>query len=167
MRLGQRHQVPDGPGDDIAVSLQIALAPFISPEHTGNVTGDRRLFGQNRDGTGFTRLHSDSQSTAILGRRRVPFPAPCVGCNVAHRVFLPSANRGVPHISLVFRETWDATNLNLSSDIQKEARGALWYPTSREKRARYGAPHDSRKGQRQNGWWAKGSIRSPSPLRPT
>jgi hypothetical protein len=26
---------------------------------------------------------------------------------------LPSKNRGVPHISLVFREMWDATNLNL------------------------------------------------------
>jgi hypothetical protein len=46
----------------------------------------------------------------------------------------------VPHISLDFREMWDAANLNLS-DPKKEARRALWYPTSREKRARYGAPH--------------------------
>jgi len=66
---------------------------------------------------------------------------------VAHRVFLPSAKRGVPHISLVFREMWDTTNLNLFFDLQKEARGALRHPTSREKRARYGAPHALWKGK--------------------
>src|SRR5580698_1184495 len=62
-------------------------------------------------------------------------------------VFVPSKNRGVPHISLVFREMWETTNLNLFPDLQKEAGGMLRYPISREKRARYGAPHDSWKGQ--------------------
>jgi hypothetical protein len=31
-------------------------------------------------------------------------------------VSLPSTEHGVPHISLVFREMWDTTNLNLFSD---------------------------------------------------
>ena len=50
---------------------------------------------------------------------------------VAHRVFLPSAKRGVPHISLVFREMWDTTNLSLFFDLRKEAHGALWHLRSR------------------------------------
>jgi hypothetical protein len=37
----------------------------------------------------------------------------------AHPVCIPSKNRGVPHISLVFREMWDTTNLNLFSDLRK------------------------------------------------
>ena len=32
---------------------------------------------------------------------------------VAHRVFLPSTKRGVPHISLVFREMWETTALHV------------------------------------------------------
>jgi hypothetical protein len=32
---------------------------------------------------------------------------------------VPSKNRGVPHISLVFREMWDTANLNLFSDFRK------------------------------------------------
>ena len=39
-----------------------------------------------------------------------------------HSRFFPSTKRGVPHISLVFREMWDTTNPNLFSDLQKEAR---------------------------------------------
>src|SRR5271170_826386 len=66
MRLGQGNQVPDGPGDHIAVSLQVALAPFLGSEYPGNVTRNRRLFRQNGDGTGFTCLHGNSQSTAIM-----------------------------------------------------------------------------------------------------
>jgi hypothetical protein len=38
--------------------------------------------------------------------------------NAAAPSFLPSTKRGVPHISLVFREMWDATNLNLFSDLR-------------------------------------------------
>ena len=32
---------------------------------------------------------------------------------------VPSKNRGVPHISLVFREMWETTNLNPFSDLPK------------------------------------------------
>jgi hypothetical protein len=32
---------------------------------------------------------------------------------VGHPVFLPSTNRGVPHISLVFREMWETTALHV------------------------------------------------------
>jgi hypothetical protein len=83
------------------------------------------------------------KSLDLIGQTNARLRVGKSGCPVFH----PSKNRGVPHISLVFREMWDTTNLNLFSDLQKEARGALWYPTSREKRARYGAPHNSWKGE--------------------
>jgi hypothetical protein len=45
-------------------------------------------------------------------------PRHCRTCTNAapptnHLVLFLSAKRGVPHISLVFREMWDAANLNL------------------------------------------------------
>src|ERR1700733_12633001 len=75
MRLGQGNQVPNGPGDHIAVSLQVAFAPFLGSEYPGNVTRNRRLFRQNGDGTGFTCLHGYSQSTAIMLPVRGPLLA--------------------------------------------------------------------------------------------
>jgi hypothetical protein len=56
----------------------------------------------------------------------------------------PDHGAWVPHISLVFREMWDATALSLpplsfNRPFRAEGRGQ-WYPTSREKRARCGAP---------------------------
>jgi hypothetical protein len=36
-----------------------------------------------------------------------------------HSRFFPSTKRGVPHISLVFREMWDTANLNLFSVLRK------------------------------------------------
>ncbi len=65
MRLGQGNQVSNGPGDHVAISLQVAFAPLLGSEDPGNVTRNRRLFRQNGDGTGFICLHRDSQSTAI------------------------------------------------------------------------------------------------------
>ena len=47
----------------------------------------------------------------------------------------------MPHISLVFREMWDTTGLSLQLLGCVETLNEDWlYPTSREKRARYGAP---------------------------
>ena len=47
----------------------------------------------------------------------------------------------MPHISLVFREMWDTTNLDPGlPTFENSACGELWYPTSRETQARYGAP---------------------------
>jgi hypothetical protein len=37
----------------------------------------------------------------------------------AHPVFVPSKNRAVPHISLVFREMWDTTNLNFFPTFER------------------------------------------------
>jgi hypothetical protein len=37
-----------------------------------------------------------------------------------HPVFLPSTEHGVPHISLVFREMWDTTDLNLFFDLREK-----------------------------------------------
>ncbi len=37
--------------------------------------------------------------------------------------FVPSKNRGVPHISLVFREMWETTTLNVPlSKVEKEVK---------------------------------------------
>jgi hypothetical protein len=54
---------------------------------------------------------------------------------------VPANKSWVPHISLVSREMWDATNLNVHAYRRTKFEGlVLWYPTSREKRARCGAP---------------------------
>jgi hypothetical protein len=39
---------------------------------------------------------------------------------IAGPCFVPSAERGVPHISLVFREMWDTTNLNPFFGLRKK-----------------------------------------------
>jgi hypothetical protein len=54
---------------------------------------------------------------------------------------LRAKDQWVPHISLVFREMWDTTSLHrpvFPPHWQRTLRFA--FPTSREKRARYGAP---------------------------
>ena len=51
------NQVPDRPGDDIAVSLEIPFAPRIGFEDTGNVLRDRGLFRKDRNGPGLTCFH--------------------------------------------------------------------------------------------------------------
>ena len=78
MRLGQGNQVPYGPCDHVAVSLQVAFAPLIGAEYAGNITRDRRLFGENRDCTGFICLHLDSQSTPIANERAGAVPGTLV-----------------------------------------------------------------------------------------
>ena len=57
MRLSQGNQVSDRPGDNIAVSLEIAFASLVGSEDTGNVLRDGRLFGKDRNGTGFACFH--------------------------------------------------------------------------------------------------------------
>ena len=53
----------------------------------------------------------------------------------------PDDNCRVPHISLVFREMWDTAAPPSSFITANDGSGKdPWYPTSREKRARYGAP---------------------------
>jgi hypothetical protein len=60
-----------------------------------------------------------------------------------------ATNQRVPHISLVFCEMWDATDPRLAVPGEpKDVDRQPWYPTSREKRARYGAPFDSWSGQK-------------------
>ena len=90
MRLGQGNQVSNGLGDYIAISLQVALAPLLGSEYPGNIACNRRLFRQNSDGTGFTRLHRYSQSTAIPREGWVPFQEPwlCI-CSLKRRHLLP------------------------------------------------------------------------------
>jgi hypothetical protein len=82
-------------------------------------------------------------SNVVRGEAAQRYPAGlgsgAVGLNTG---LLVGLNRGwVPHISLVFREMWDTTNLNVRAyRVQKPAGLALWCPTSREKPARCGAP---------------------------
>jgi hypothetical protein len=55
--------------------------------------------------------------------------------------FLSAKDQWVPYISLVFREMWEMRTLMFfASGVEKLAGGAKWYPTSRETRARCGAP---------------------------
>ena len=41
-------------------------------------------------------------------------------CETGLFVFIPATNRRVPHISLVFREMWDTTNLDLLSPVKRK-----------------------------------------------
>ena len=56
-RLGQAHEVADGPGHDVAAPGQAALGPLRRPQDAGDVAGDRGLLGHDGDGhwTGPTR----------------------------------------------------------------------------------------------------------------
>jgi hypothetical protein len=57
VRLCQGNQMSNRPSDNITVSLEIAFAPLVGSEDTGNVSCDRRFFGQDRNGTGFDGIH--------------------------------------------------------------------------------------------------------------
>ena len=50
MGLGQGDQVADGPGHGIPVPGQVAVAAARSAQDVGEVSGNRRLFGQHGDG---------------------------------------------------------------------------------------------------------------------
>jgi hypothetical protein len=58
----------------------------------------------------------------------------------ALQYFLPSTKRGVPHISLVFREMWDATNLNLFCDLERSTWSAVVSHISRKTSEIWGTP---------------------------
>ena len=45
VRLGQRGKMTDGPGDDITVAVEVALALAGGAEDAGDVTRHRGLFG--------------------------------------------------------------------------------------------------------------------------
>jgi hypothetical protein len=63
-----------------------------------------------------------------------------VGYGLRPRTFAP-LRTWVPHISLVFGEMWDSTALTLKLFIpNQQLRSTSVSPTSRQKRARYGAP---------------------------
>jgi len=66
VRLSQGNQVPDRPGDDVAVPLEIAFAPNGRAEDSGNVLGNGGLFGKDRDGSGFAWVHRYPQFTAAI-----------------------------------------------------------------------------------------------------
>ena len=57
MGLSEGDEVSDGPGDDITVTGEVALAAFVRAEDTGNVPCDGGLFGQDRNRTGIVCFH--------------------------------------------------------------------------------------------------------------
>ena len=52
MRFGQPGQMPNRPGHDIAITMQESLAALADTQHFGDVTGDRRFFGNDGDAHG-------------------------------------------------------------------------------------------------------------------
>src|SRR5882724_4516129 len=68
--------------------------------------------------------------------------SPMLACDItgSHNA-VPATTRRVPHISLVFCEMWDTTVFDLECLLRTGSlRDRAGYPTSREKRARCGAP---------------------------
>ena len=64
VRLSQAHQVADGPGDDVAAAVQVALATLGGPHHASEVACHGGFLGDNRN-----RL-------TVLGRHRRSRPHP-------------------------------------------------------------------------------------------
>ena len=62
VRLRQRGQVADGPGDDVPVAVQVAVAFGARAQHARDVARHRGLFGQHRDTSGFRSCH---RSTSV------------------------------------------------------------------------------------------------------
>ena len=57
MRLSKRHQMADGPSDDVAVAVKIAFTFAGCAEHARDITRNRWLFGQYGDGAGVRSPH--------------------------------------------------------------------------------------------------------------
>jgi hypothetical protein len=49
--LGQSRQMTNRPGDHVAIAVQISVALPGRAQHARDVSGDRRLFGQHRNGS--------------------------------------------------------------------------------------------------------------------
>ena len=61
VRLRQRGQVADGPGDHVAVAVQVAVAFIAGAQHARDIARHRRLLGQYRNASGFrVRAHLPS-----------------------------------------------------------------------------------------------------------
>ena len=50
VRLGEVHQVPQGPGDQIAVAFQKALPFLAGTQDSGDIARNARFFGDDNDG---------------------------------------------------------------------------------------------------------------------
>ena len=74
VRVGQRDQMPERPGDNIAVAFQIALAAAPAAEHARQLPADGGLLRQNE-----LSAHQSMTRTAVM-----------TGCSAAGIVPLPS-----------------------------------------------------------------------------
>ena len=57
MRLGEGGEVADGPGDHVAVAVEVAIAFIARTEDACDVPCHGGLFGQHGDISGFRRHH--------------------------------------------------------------------------------------------------------------
>jgi hypothetical protein len=60
VRLGERHQVADRPGDDVAVAVAITVTALVGAENIGNVARDRRFFGDDGRSLGWRGRYCQS-----------------------------------------------------------------------------------------------------------
>ena len=74
VRVGQRDQMPERPGDNIAVAFQVALAAAPAAEHARQLPADGGLLRQNE-----LSAHQSMTRTAVM-----------TGCSAAGIVPLPS-----------------------------------------------------------------------------
>src|SRR5271165_4387957 len=54
----------NGPRHDVAIAIHVSVALCGGPQHSGNVTRDRGLLGENSDGPGFPRWVDQSSILA-------------------------------------------------------------------------------------------------------
>ena len=47
MRLGKRDEVANGPGDDVASAVEIAVTLLCGTEYLGDITGNGGFFGND------------------------------------------------------------------------------------------------------------------------
>ena len=93
VRLGERGQVADRPGDHVAVAVQVAIAFGAGAEHARDVARHRRLFGKHRDTSGIRTRHDHFQFNGDRGTRH-PIPV-AVPSGTFFLTFMP------PRVSLL------------------------------------------------------------------
>jgi hypothetical protein len=106
----------------MGLGLDPAMGPVLGPGldlRTVRVLADRQQAPSTL--LHLPATHLNRSATGAIGRPDlVGRKIGCDRISGSHPLFLPSKKRGVPHISLVFREMWDTTNLNLFSTFRKK-----------------------------------------------
>ncbi len=67
MRLRQRGQMADGPGDYVAIAVLISVAWAGRAQNARNIARHRRFFGEHGNGPGFRSRHDDYSLACAAG----------------------------------------------------------------------------------------------------